>query len=189
LTGGIGAGKSTALAALERLGAVVLSTDDLVHELYRSDEVRDAVVDRWGAQVAPEGAVDRTAVAQHVFASEDDRLWLEQLLWPRVGAQVAAWREGLEARDPPPRAAVVEVPLLFEAGMADAFDATIAVVADESLRAERAGGRGHAAVDERAARQLSQQEKAQHATYTVDNDSSVADLERKLSSVLDNLSR
>ena len=56
LTGGIGAGKSTALAALERLGAVVLSTDAVVHELYDSDEVRDAVVERFGAAVAPGGS-------------------------------------------------------------------------------------------------------------------------------------
>lgn len=155
--------------------------------MYRSEEVRDAVVERWGEEVAPQGSVDRTAVARKVFASEDDRRWLEQLLWPRVGAHVVAWREQLEARDPPPRAAVVEVPLLFEAGMGDVFDATIAVVAAEALRAQRAGARGHAAVDERAARQLPQQEKSQRATYTVDNDGTIADLERKLSAVLDNL--
>ena len=162
----------------------MLPTDDVVHELYDSDDVRDAVVDRWGEAVAPGGRVDRTAVARRVFASEDDRRWLEQLLWPRVGARVAAWREQLQERERPPRVAVVEVPLLFEAGMADVFDATIAVVAAEPLRAQRAGTRGHAAVDERAARQLPQEEKAQRATYTVDNDSTVAELERKLSAVL-----
>ena len=54
LTGGLGAGKSTALSALERLGAATLSTDAVVHELYASDEVRDAVVGRWGDEVAPE---------------------------------------------------------------------------------------------------------------------------------------
>ena len=73
-------------------------------------------------------------------------------------------------RDPPPRAAVVETPLLFEAGMEGAYDATIAVVADEDVRAERAGARGHAAVDERAARQLPQDEKADRATFAVAND-------------------
>ena len=64
LTGGMGAGKSTALEALRRLGAAVLSTDAVVHELYQQPQLRDAVVERWGAQVAPGGQVDRAAVAQ-----------------------------------------------------------------------------------------------------------------------------
>ena len=189
LTGGIGAGKSTALDALERLGAAVLSTDAVVHDLYASGDVRDAVIDRWGDGVAPGGRVDRAAVAARAFASEEDRSWLEGLLWPRVGQRVAAWREEVARREPPPPAAVVEVPLLFEAGMEGVFDATIAVVADEELRAGRAAGRGHEAVDERAARQLPQAEKSERATYAVDNNGSVEDLERKLSEILGKLSR
>ena len=104
LTGGIGAGKSEALAALARLGAATLSTDAVVHELYVGPEVRDAVVARWGADVAPGGVVDRPAVARHAFAAPEERAWLEGLLWPLVGARVAAWREEQESHDPPPRA-------------------------------------------------------------------------------------
>src|SRR5581483_11565649 len=92
LTGGIGAGKSTALAALERLGAAVLSTDAVVHALYDSPEVRDAVVERFGPEVAPGGVVDRPALARAAFASDDGRSWLEQLLWPRVGRRIVEWR-------------------------------------------------------------------------------------------------
>jgi dephospho-CoA kinase len=189
LTGGIGSGKSTALAALERLGAAVLSTDAVVHELYASGEVRDAVVARFGLEVASDGVVDRAALAERAFATPEDRGWLEGLLWPRVGARMASWREDLAARADQPRAAVVEVPLLFEAGMEGAFDATIAVIADEMVRAQRAGGRGHRALDERGARQLSQTEKAQRATYVVENDAGVDELEAKLSAVLDMLVR
>jgi dephospho-CoA kinase len=82
---------------------------------------------------------------------------------------------------------VVEVPLLFESGMESVFDATIAVVADEDVRAQRAGSRGHEALAERSARQLSQQEKAERATYVVPNDDSLDTLESKLSAVLDML--
>jgi dephospho-CoA kinase len=167
----------------------VLSTDQVVHELYESSEVRDAVVDRFGDSVAPGGRVDRAAVARAAFASSEDRNWLEELLWPRVGARMVEWREGLETASAPPRAAVVEVPLLFEADMEGAFDATIAVVADEDVRAERAGARGHEALAERGARQLTQQEKAQRATYAVTNDGSVEDLEEKLSGILAMLDR
>ena len=158
-----------------------------MHELYASDEVRDAVVDRWGPDVAPGGVVDRAAVARAAFGEPGERAWLEGLLWPLVGARVVAWREGQDRREPPPPAAVVETPLLFEAGMDAAYDATIAVVADEAVRAERAGARGHEAVDERAARQLPQEEKAQRATFVVRNDGSVAELESQLSAVLGKL--
>ena len=82
---------------------------------------------------------------------------------------------------------MVEVPLLFESGMEGAFDATIAVVAEEQLRARRAAGRGHQSLDERSARQLTQQEKADRATYVVVNDGTVVELERELSAVLDML--
>jgi len=192
LTGGMGAGKSTALAALERLGAVVLSSDAVVHELYAHDaQLRDAVVERWGAQVAPDGVVDRSAVAERAFASAEERAWLEGLLWPLVGARVAAWRTdvraGGSARGGRPRAAVVEVPLLFEAGLEGLYDATVAVVSDETLRHERASARGHALADERSARQLSQQEKARRATFVVRNDGSEQELEQELSAVLDKL--
>jgi dephospho-CoA kinase len=185
LTGGIGAGKSTALAALRRLGAEVLSTDQVVHELYDTPEVVDAVVQRFGPDVAPAGVVDRAAVAQRAFATTEDRAWLERLLWPRVGTRMAQWRAGLEHADPPPRAAIVEVPLLFEADMENAFDATIAVIAEEDVRSARAAARGHAALDQRGARQLTQDEKAARATYVVLNDASVAQLESELSAVLE----
>jgi dephospho-CoA kinase len=193
LTGGMGAGKSTALAALQRLGAAVISSDEVVHELYVGEQLRDAVVDRWGPQVAPGGVVDRSAIAEKVFASAEERAWLEGLLWPLVGARVAAWlqevREGSAAGSASPRAAVVEVPLLFEAGLQGLYDATIAVVSEESVRQERASARGHALADERSARQLSQEVKAKKATFVVRNDGSPQELERELSSVLDKLDR
>jgi dephospho-CoA kinase len=177
------------LAALEQLGAAVLSTDQVVHDLYETHEVQDAVVARFGAAVAPGGRVDRSAVARAAFARPEDRAWLEELLWPLVGKRMAQWREGLDHGDAPPRAAVVEVPLLFESGMEGAFDATIAVIADEELRAARAGARGHEALAERGSRQLTQQEKAQRATYVVVNDGSIDDLDAKLSEILEMLDR
>jgi dephospho-CoA kinase len=151
--------------------------------------VRDLVVARWGEEVAPAGVVDRAAVAAHAFASEDDRAWLEAVIWPRVGAHVAAWRDQVLAQEPPPPAAVIEVPLLFESGMDAAFDATIAILAPEDLRIERAAARGHAAVGERTSRQLDQEEKAARATYVVRNEGTVEQLEGELSSVLAKLSR
>ena len=184
LTGGLGAGKSEALRALGELGAATLSTDAVVHELYESDELRDLVVARLGEGIAPGGELDRSLIAERIFGDEEARGWLEGELWPRVGQRVAEWKGEVDALDPPPRAAVVEVPLLFESGMEAVFDATIAVVADEDVRAERAGARGHASVAERTGRQLSQRDKADRADFEVRNDGSLEELRETLSRVL-----
>ena len=184
LTGGIGAGKSEALAALGRLGAATISADQVVHELYDDPEVRAAVVGRWGSEVAPDGRVDRAAVARRAFANDEERGWLEQLLWPKVGERIAEWRAVESQREPAPVALVVETPLLFEAGLEGNYDATIAVIADEDVRAQRAGARGHEALDERTARQFTQVQKAERATYAVDNSGSLRELEQELSEVL-----
>ena len=159
----------------------------MVHELYASDAVRDLVVGRWGEEVAPGGVVDRAAVARHAFASDEERAWLEGEIWPRVGAAMLRWREEASGRTPPPRALVVETPLLFEAGLEPAFDATIVVDAEDVQRRERAAARGHAALDERVARQLSAGEKARRATHVADNRGSLEDLEVNLSAILDKL--
>jgi dephospho-CoA kinase len=169
LTGGLGAGKSEALRALGELGAATLSTDAVVHELLASDELRGIVAERLGDDVT---------------SDVEAREWLEAELWPRVGRRVLEWKQEVDALDPSPRAAVVEVPLLFESGMEQAFDATIAVVADEAVRAERAGARGHASVAERTGRQLTQEEKAHKADYEVRNEGSLEELRENLSRVL-----
>ncbi len=188
LTGGMGAGKSTALAAFERLGAAVLSSDAVVHELYESDQrLRDALVARFGEDVAPAGVVDRAAVAERAFARAEDRAWLEGLLWPMVGERVASWLAEVRSERPEPPAAIVEVPLLFEAGMDGLYDATVAIVADEDVRRRRAEGRGHVLQQARTARQLSQQEKADRATFAVRNDGSEDELTARLSDVLEKL--
>jgi dephospho-CoA kinase len=184
LTGGLGSGKSAALSALGELGAATLSTDEVVHELLGGGELTDVIAARLGAEVAPSGRLDRSLIAERVFGDDEARNWLEGELWPQVGKRVAEWKQDVDSLDPPPRAAVVEVPLLFESGMETVFDATIAVVADEDVRAERAGARGHASVAERSGRQLTQEEKAERADYEVRNDGTLDELRETLSRVL-----
>jgi dephospho-CoA kinase len=186
LTGAIAAGKSEALAALDRLGVTTLSSDAVVHDLLASERVRDLLVGRWGRDVAPDGILDRTRVSSIVFERPEELEWLEATLHPLVGERIAAWRASLP---PETRVAVVEVPLLFETGMHDHFDATIAVVAPDELRAERAGARGTSELERRSARQLSQDEKAGRATYVVANDGGVEDLEARLAGLLIELQR
>jgi dephospho-CoA kinase len=186
LTGGIAAGKSAALAAFGRLGAATLSTDAVVHELLDDREVKDRLVERWGGEVVGEGIVDRGRVGAIVFDSTEELAWLESLLHPLGGEKVAEWRNALS---PTAGLAVVEVPLLFETAMEDAFDATVTVVADDETRARRAGLRGTDLLESRSDRQLPQDEKADRATHVIVNDGSLDDLERQVAAVVERLTQ
>jgi dephospho-CoA kinase len=184
LTGGIAAGKSEALAAFSRLGAATLSSDAVVHELLDSEPLLGRLVERWGADIAPAGRVDRNRIGEVVFADPDQLTWLEQQIHPLVGERIAGWLLALPADT---ELAVIEVPLLFESEMEKAFDTTVAIVTADEVRRERAAARGHALVDEREARQLAQDEKAERAEHRIENDGSVADLERSLSALIERL--
>jgi dephospho-CoA kinase len=185
LTGGIGAGKSEVLAAFERLGAATLSTDRVTHELLDDDEVRTALIGRWGDRVAPNGQIDRDEVGRIVFESPEELGWLESVLHPRVGVHVLEWRQSLE---PEFEVAVVEVPLLFEAAMEDAFDATVAVVADDQIRERRLRERGQAGLEGREDRQLDQAEKERRAYHVIRNERTLDELESDVQSLLKDLS-
>jgi dephospho-CoA kinase len=185
LTGGIGAGKSEALAAFERLGAATLSTDRVAHDLLDDDQVRAALIEHWGDEIAPDGSVDRERVSEIVFNDRDELAWLESVTHPRVGAHVLEWRGSL---DPVVKVAVVEVPLLFEAAMEDAFDATVAVVADDDIRDARLRERGQGGLEGREARQLDQAVKAVRADHVIRNDASLEELESEVSRVIEQLS-
>jgi dephospho-CoA kinase len=181
LTGGIAAGKSTALAAFERLGAATISSDAVVHELLDSEPLLGRLKERWGADIAPEGRVDRNKIGGIVFADPDELGWLESQIHPLVGERIGAWLGSLPEEA---GVAVVEVPLLFEGEMAPVFDTTVAVVTADEVRRARAEARGHTLVGEREARQLSQAEKADRAEHVIENDGSVEELEQRLSALV-----
>ena len=184
LTGGIAAGKSEALAAFSRLGAATLSSDAVVHELLDSEPLLGRLVERWGPDVAPDGQVDRARIGEIVFADPEQLTWLEGQIHPLVGERIGAWLTGLPEDT---EFAVIEVPLLFEGEMEKVFGTTIAIITADEVRRERAAARGHALVDEREARQLSQEEKAERAEHVIANDGSVDDLERALSALIEKL--
>jgi len=184
LTGGIGAGKSETLAAFERLGAATLSTDRVTHELLDDDQVRAALIERWGPEVARGEGVDRNRVGEIVFSDPGELAFLEGVLHPRVGVHVLDWRQNLGADV---EVAVVEVPLLFEAAMEGAFDATVAVVAGDELREARLRERGQPGLEGREGRQLNQGEKERRADHVIRNEGSIEELESKVSELIDQI--
>lgn len=186
LTGGIGAGKSEALAAFRRHGAAVISSDAIVHRLYaEDDDVREALRERWGGDVLDaSGAVDRARVAERVFADRDALAWLEGLLHPRVVREYAAWRAQLEKSPHPPAVVVTEIPLLYETGGEARFDKVVVITAPTAVREKRRGS-----VADREARLLPEEEKVRRADYVYENTGSLDDLDRFVAGVVEELSR
>ncbi|MHB0915036.1 MAG: dephospho-CoA kinase [Thermoleophilia bacterium] len=168
LTGGIGAGKSAALAVFAELGAAVLDCDRVVHRLLQRDDVRAAVAAALGLEALPAGDDGRRALADLVF-SDDARLErLEAILHPLVRREIEDWRR-LDATAAA-SLAVVEIQLLFEAGMDDMFDARVLVTAPLNTRRARLEDRLDAAdFDRRSARQMSDREKGGRCEYRFDN--------------------
>lgn len=180
LTGGIAAGKSEALAAFARHGAATASSDAIVHDLLaHDDEVRAAINARWGADAVG----DRSRIGEIVFRDAAELEWLEQLLHPRVGRAQQAWFEELQQRENPPALAVVEIPLLYETGGDERFDAVVVVTAPPELREQRRGP-----FADRDARLIPEAEKVERADFAYVNDGSLDDLDAFVAGVVDRLS-
>jgi dephospho-CoA kinase len=187
ITGGIGAGKSEALAAFARHGAAVISSDDIVHRLLQEDEpVREALRERFGDAVfAENGDVDRGAIAEIVFADPEALDWLEGLLHPLVVEEYMSWRERLAELDDPPRVSATEVPLLYEVGGEDRFDAVVVVTAPPKVR----GARSEVAAEQREPRLLPDPVKIAQADFAYVNDGSLEKLDDFVQAVLRELMR
>ena len=187
ITGGIGAGKSEALAAFARHGAAVISSDDIVHRLLEEDEeVRQSLRERFGEQVFGEdGDVDRAALADIVFGDREALDWLEGLLHPLVVQEYMGWRERLAELDDPPRVSATEVPLLYEVGGQERFDAVVVVTAPPEVR----GVRSEVAAEEREPRLLPDSVKVTQADFAYVNDDSLEKLDDFVQAVLRELTR
>jgi dephospho-CoA kinase len=187
ITGGIGAGKSTALECFRRHGAATVSSDEIVHHLLATDpEVGAALVARLGDEIlGDDGAPDRERIALRVFRDREALDFLEKLLHPLVSREYMTWREQLAKLPNPPQVCVTEVPLLYEVGAETRFDKVVVITAPAKLREARRGGRK----DDREARLLSDREKARRADFTYVNTGTPDELDAWVAEVMATLTR
>ena len=170
ITGGIGSGKSTALAYLRELGAAVISGDDIVHNLLQEPPVAAEIGAHFGPGVLGDDGIDRLALAAVVFGDDEALLWLEDLLHPHVKQVVAEWAKKQQSLRRPPALIAAEIPLLFETDMQTEFDRVLLVTAPENARRRRAAAKlTESDFQRRAARQLSEDEKAQRSDFVYTN--------------------
>ncbi len=134
------------------------------------------VVERFGPVVlGADGRVDRRVLGPLALGQEGGLAFLEGLLYPRVQAGRDAWIAARRAAHPPPPLLVCEVPVLFEAGIEDRFDAVLVVTAGEEVRRARVAARGQD-FDALSARQLPEADKVARADRAYVNDGDLADL-------------
>jgi dephospho-CoA kinase len=187
LTGGIGSGKSAVAEIWRERGAAIIDADLLAREVVApgSDGLR-AIAARWPEAIAPDGTLDRPALARVVFADDDERTRLNAIVHPRV-RRLAEQRE---ADLPAGTVAVHVIPLLFEGDYWRTCDATVLVTAPDELRVERVVARDDAQPDGVLARmraQIDPGEARELATYTIDNDGDREQLRARANAVYDAL--
>ena len=136
LAGGVGSGKSTVARAFEALGCVVADSDRAAREALDREDVKAQLVAWWGGEILrPDGGVNRAKVAQIVFEDDRARAQLESLVHPIVRMSRKELVEMAAAAHAP--AAILDSPLIFEAGLAAQCDAVVFIEAPVDIRLDR----------------------------------------------------
>lgn len=178
LTGPIASGKSLALAAFREAGALAVSADAVAAEVLTSPPCYNRILRKFGRKaILTNGSLDKERLAALIFRRPAARKWLESQLHPEILRRIHSLIEKSGKK-----IAVVEAPLLFEAGLAGCFDVTLCLYAPEAALRRRALGRGWTAAQYEARRkaQYSAGKKRSLADLTLDNSGTEADLRRTI---------
>jgi len=176
LTGGIGTGKSTVAQTLAKAGAEIIDADVIARQVVAKGRPawKKIVADFGGIVLRPDGEIDRNRLATLVFLNTARKLALNRIVHPYVRRQIAATLRELRSRRPE-AVVVMDIPLLFEAGMNRNLDEIIVVYAPESEQRRRLIQRDGLHPQQAGARIRSQmpiEEKRRRATVVIDNSGS-----------------
>lgn len=187
LTGGIASGKSTVSRFLAAAGARIIDADALARQVVEPGRPAfQAVVERFGADILKgDGTIDRDRLAAAVFADPAQRAALEGIIHPAVARAMAALLAEIEATAPE-SVVVLDVPLLFEAGMEAGLDLVVVVDAPEAVQLERLMKRSGLSREEALARvraQITMAEKRRRADVVIDNSGPLASTQSQVAAL------
>lgn len=177
LTGPVAGGKSFALSCFSKYGADVISADEVNRTIIDTSDFFAIISERYGSRFAKDGCLDKKKFAEYIFSDKQEKKWLEDLLHPRILKKIDEFVKLSEKE-----IIIVEMPLLFEAGLKNKFDLTICISADEKKLYERASCRGWTRkhYEERCSGQFPLEKKCALADFIIRNDSSPQEFEEKI---------
>ncbi len=183
LVGGVAAGKSAVAGCFLSHGLAVVDADAIARETSAEPAVLAELQREFGAGIVRDGALDRAAMAQRVFADPATRGRLEAILHPRIRARILAELAAARAAG---QSVLLDAPLLLEGGLVAWCDHVVFVAAPAAVRAARAAARGWAPgeLERREAAQAPLGEKLARAAHTIDNGGSLADTARQVAEYL-----
>jgi len=191
VTGSLSSGKSSVCRLLQQRGAITISADAIVHQLFETPLVRNKIKALFGSKVFhADGTIDRTGLSQIVFQDDLDLKRLEQLLHPLAFKEIQKQYDlALLEHHPKNTLFVVEVPLLFEAGWQSWFDKIIAVEASVNKRKERFTERGFDSLEfeKRTGRLLDPSQVAKQSHFVIINDQDLSSLKNQVETILKEL--
>lgn len=186
LTGGIGSGKSLVANYLFSLGAEVIDADQLARQaIERGSTGFNEVVASFGDSILKDGDIDRRALGELIFNSDEQRKVLEAIIHPKVQQALARAREALTED----QILVYEIPLLVETNAKDKFDLVITVEAPLVARIDRLKKRGlhQSEIEKRIASQASPEARKAAANIIIENDGTEEELLRKVEAIWEEL--
>jgi dephospho-CoA kinase len=190
LTGGIGSGKSAAAARLRARGLPVVNADELARvAVVPGSETLAQLVEYFGPGILKlDGELDRPKLGGIVFSDPEARRALDRMVHPTVRALASERFAALAERGEP--LACYEVPLLYESGLEKTYSPVVVVNAPDAQRKPRLAARDgldSRQVEARIAAQMPLPEKVRRAEYVIENDATLAELERRADAVFDAL--
>ena len=168
LTGGIGSGKSTVAKVFELLGVPVFYADTEAKEVYNDADIREQLVNKIGPDIYKSDVFNKNLMRQFLFESEANRIFINQLIHPKVAERYQDWKRKQNAPY-----IIREAAILIESGSYKDCDQIIVITAPIDMRVQRVLHRDKISAEEvqkRIAAQWGDSERSKYAQHVWIND-------------------
>ncbi|MCS7203871.1 MAG: dephospho-CoA kinase [Thermodesulfovibrio sp.] len=188
LTGNYGMGKTTVAEIFRKLGAYVINTDEIVNELFQDKSVISEIKRVFGEKVIKNGVIDKKYIADIVFENPLMRIYLENILHPKVFEKIDEIIDKIPSRGEP-KIVIIEAPIIFERGYQNRFDIIVTVYTSEEVAIERLKKKGvsEKEVLRRLKNQFPVEMKKSKSDFVIDNSGSIEYTRKQVEDIFNKL--